>query len=274
METPSRLIRHQGKFPYGTTSITSLHEEDPFVDTGMEFSITVLPRGETTEIGGELETAMLLLGGEAEVKIGSLSVTIRRHSLFYDDPSCIHLPKGKTAQVFPLTDCEFACFRVENTKQFNPKVFLPQDMVEVEDRDKGKWDNTAWRIVKTIFDLRNRPNSMLVLGEVVALPGRWSSYPPHHHPQPEIYHYRFSAPQGYGHAELGEDVFKVRSGDTLLILDSLDHSQVAAPGYAMYYIFAIRHLEGKPYITPEFTKEHLWLKEKDAKIPQIRRYDP
>ena len=60
-----------------------------------------------------------------------------------------------------------------------------------------------------------------MLGEVVTLPGGWSSYPPHHHPQPEIYHYRFTHPQGFGHAELGDDVFKVRHYDTIRILAGL-----------------------------------------------------
>jgi 5-deoxy-D-glucuronate isomerase len=38
------------------------------------------------------------------------------------------------------------------------------------------------RIVRMVFDNSNAPKAMLVLGEVVAAPGRWSSYPPHRHP--------------------------------------------------------------------------------------------
>ncbi len=115
------------------------------------------------------------------------------------------------------------------------------------------------RFVRTIFDRSNsHPDTQLVLGEVVNFPGRWSSYPPHHHPQPEIYHYRFTNPHGYGHAELGEDVYKVRPGDTLKILDELDHSQCSAPGYGMYYIWVIRHLPNSRYTVPVFTDEHRW----------------
>ena len=97
-----------------------------------------------------------------------------------------------------------------------------------------------------------------MLGEVVTLPGGWSSYPPHHHPQPEIYHYRFTHPQGFGHAEHGDDVFKVRQYDTIRIQAGNDHAQVAAPGYGMYYAWVIRHLPGQPYDVPEFTAEHAW----------------
>src|SRR5690606_18987555 len=107
-------------------------------------------------------------------------------------------------------------------------------------------------------------NAEMVLGEVVTLPGGWSSYPPHHHRQPEIYHYRFTAPQGYGHAELGDDVFKVRDRDTVCIPPGLDHAQCAAPGYGMSYSWVSRHLPDDPYTVPDFTDEHAWTMTKGA----------
>ena len=123
------------------------------------------------------------------------------------------------------------------------------------------------RYVRTIFDAGNSPpEAGLVLGEVVTFPGGWSSYPPHHHPQPEIYHYRFTAPQGYGHAELGEAVVKVREFDTVCIPAGHDHAQCAAPGYGMYYSWVIRHLPGAPYTAPSFTPEHAWTMSRDARF--------
>jgi 5-deoxy-glucuronate isomerase len=121
------------------------------------------------------------------------------------------------------------------------------------------------RLVRTLFDHSNsHPDAELVLGEVVTLPGRWSSYPPHHHPQPEIYHYRFDRPEGFGHAELGETVLKVRHNDTVRILAGNDHAQCAAPGFAMYYSWVIRHLSGNPYTVPEFTEAYRWTMAPDA----------
>jgi 5-deoxy-glucuronate isomerase len=113
--------------------------------------------------------------------------------------------------------------------------------------------------VRLIFDDSNRPEANLVLGEVVNYPGRWSSYPPHHHPQAEIYHYRFTLPQGYGHAELGDEVYKVRSYDTIKILDGVSHAQVSAPGYGMYYIWVVRHRPGNRYTGFRFAEEHRWV---------------
>jgi 5-deoxy-glucuronate isomerase len=141
-------------------------------------------------------------------------------------------------------------------------------LLESEHRGKGQLNDTAYRIVRTIFDIRNRPTTKLVLGEVINFPGRWSSYPPHHHSQPEIYHYRFTKPQGYGHGELGEEVLRLKQNDTVKILNEKDHSQTAAPGYGMYYIWVIRHLKDNNYTVPEFTEAHQWLLKKDADIWQ------
>ena len=118
--------------------------------------------------------------------------------------------------------------------------------------------NAGLRNVRLVFDLSNRPDSNLVVGEVISFPGRWSSYPPHHHDQPEIYHYRFTEPPGYGHGENGEDVYKLRHGDTLFIEPGKDHAQVSAPGYGMYYLWFIRHLPGNPYTGFTFAAEHEW----------------
>jgi 5-deoxy-glucuronate isomerase len=114
------------------------------------------------------------------------------------------------------------------------------------------------REVRLIFDRATRPYSNLVVGEVINFPGRWSSYPPHRHEQPEIYHYRFTKPQGYGHAELGERVFKVRHGDTLKIVAGETHAQVSAPGYGMYYLWIVRHLDAAPYTGFTFDSDHEW----------------
>ncbi|MGN1008127.1 MAG: 5-deoxy-glucuronate isomerase, partial [Butyricicoccus sp.] len=43
------------------------------------------------------------------------------------------------------------------------------------------------------------------------------------------------------------------------------HPQVAAPGYAMYYLWIIRHLEGNPYLGPDFDPQYLWVEQPGAK---------
>jgi 5-deoxy-glucuronate isomerase len=157
------------------------------------------------------------------------------------------------------TACEIALVGAANRTRFTPRL-IPPDDVENEHRGKGMLDDTSYRIVRCVFDRRTAPpEARLVLGEVITLPGRWSSYPPHHHAQPEIYYYRFAPSGGYGHGEVGENVFAIREHDLLRITRERDHAQVAAPGYHMYYLWAIRHLDDRPYTGFEYAAEHAWL---------------
>ncbi len=256
---PHHIRNPEGFDPDGYTDITQIAENS--ADTGIELGILRMPAGRIIRTYAQREGALLLMRGELTFVLPEPEgrVVVGRESIFDDEPVCLHYPKGFPLEIEALTDVELAYIGVENDTPFEPLLFDGTNMLENEHRGKGQLDDTAYRMVRTIFDIRNRPQCKLVLGEVVNFPGRWSSYPPHHHPQPEIYHYRFDKPQGYGHGELGDEVLKIRNFDTLKILDNADHSQCAAPGYAMYYIWAIRHLPGEPYTVPEFTEEHRWM---------------
>jgi 5-deoxy-glucuronate isomerase len=197
---------------------------------------------------------------------GDLGFDLERSSLFDESASCLHLPANTGLTIEARTDAELTSYACGNTRQFGARVYTPEQ-VPNEHRGAGQVAGRCLRFVRTIFDGSNAPeNAELVLGEVVTLPGGWSSYPPHHHRQPEIYHYRFTAPQGFGHAELGNEVVKVRHGDTVCIPPGLDHAQCAAPGYGMYYSWVIRHLPDDPYTVPDFTEEHAWTMDKDAQF--------
>ena len=185
---------------------------------------------------------------------------VARRSVFDEAPTALHVPGGHAGA---LTDDqrrrrEWAVARATNERG-SPAACSPPADVPPEYRGKGLVQDASLRNVRLIFDRERRPESNLVIGEVVNYPGRWSSYPPHHHVQPEIYHYRFTEPQGYGHSELGEQVFKVRGRDTVRILDGVSHAQVSAPGYGMYYIWIVRHLPGNPYTGFRFDPEHEWV---------------
>lgn len=210
------------------------------------------------------ESAWLLMSGKIRGRAGDLEFEFERTSLFDESASCLHLCEGTALTIEAKHDSELTVYRCGNRKPFEPRLYTPDD-VPNEHRGAGQVAGRCLRFVRTIFDGKtSAENAELVLGEVVTLPGGWSSYPPHHHRQPEIYHYRFTAPQGYGHAELGDQVFKVGHRDTVCITPGLDHAQCAAPGYGMYYSWVIRHLPGDPYTVPEFAREHSWTMDKGA----------
>ena len=258
------LKQHRQGFPSGLTTITETDE--PSNNTGIKFSILRLNPGERFQLNSPMEQAILHMEGTTNFTVNNQSILNTRGSLFNESPFSIHVCKDTPIELEAKTPSEIAIFETENDKTF-PCAIYPPEQVDNEHRGKGLAQDTSLRFVRTIFDSSNSdPNTELVLGEVINFPGKWSSYPPHHHSQPEIYHYRFTDLRGYGHAELGEDVLKVRHYDTVKILNALDHSQCSAPGYGMYYIWVIRHLPGNRYTVPEFTEEHQWILDSNARF--------
>ena len=85
----------------------------------------------------------------------------------------------------------------------------------------------------------------MVLGEVVNLPGKWSSYPPHHHPQPECYFYRFDKPMGFGAGWGNGEIYETHHNGLAIITDKM-HSQVTAPGYSLLLRMGHPSSAGRP----------------------------
>jgi 5-deoxy-glucuronate isomerase len=257
-------IRPESAYKTGYNSITEMNGNHSHM--GMDFGILVLGKNQKEVNDENKERAYLLISGEVEFAWGNKNVTAKRSNPFDENPWCLHVPGKVVVKITSVSDhTEIAVQMTDNDKMFPSKLYTPEEC-RSEERGKGTMKETSTRIVRTIFDKSNTEVANLVLGEVIDHPGKWSSYPPHHHPQPEIYFYKFNPESGFGYAELGENVVKVKNNDTVLIEAGMTHPQATAPGYAMYYLWVIRHLDGNPYITPTFLKEHLWVMEKDAKI--------
>jgi 5-deoxy-glucuronate isomerase len=247
---------------------TALLASDQAPEVGISFGVWKLDAGAAAEIAAEEEeTAVLAFSGEGTLGAEGKYLSFSRKEWIHTCPTVVHACAGETIQVKNAGSGVMELFVVQtrNSDGFSPRFYAEKD-VFVEHRGKGILDDTCYRYVRLVFDNTNGPpESRLVLGEVVNFPGRWSSYPPHHHPQPEIYYYRFSPPQGYGHGELGDEVFRIEDGDLLLITDNKAHAQASAPGYAMYYLWAIRHLEGNRYTGFTFDPLHAWTLEERGK---------
>ena len=252
-----RLPRPRAGFPRGTTWLT--REGKGASAAPMDFGICRQPKGQTLSAATAKESLWVLLQGRAELRFGGKSAEVARGSLFTEGPVALNFGGGEKVEIRSLSsDTEWAVMRAAHSRMRGARLYLPGDAA-VEARGAGLAQGACERLVRTLYDYTARPDSAFVVGEVVNLPGRWSSYPPHHHAQPEIYHYRFTGPAGYGHAEIGPDVHRVSGGDTTVIPGGLDHAQVSAPGYGMYYLWVVRHLPGRPYKGFKVTPAYRWL---------------
>ena len=224
------------------------HYNGVFEKTGLYFDILMMDENDRIEIcEPENEIAVLIINGAGNIEYNNSTSTFNRNNWIEHDPTVLHLGPNERAIINATTLTKAAILKTPNSNIFKGMIYTPED-IDTEHRGKDQLDNTCYRLVRLAFDRTIAPpQSKLVIGEVLNFPGKWSSYPPHHHSQPEIYYYEFSPQWGYGHGELGEDVYKIRHGDILPITDNRVHSQTSAPGFHMYYLWSIRHPDENPY---------------------------
>lgn len=213
----------------------------------------------------EKEIAVILFSGKIQLIWENKNAIVERKDVFEDGPYVLHVSKDVEIQIKFLLESEIGIQRATNEKKFESKLYLPTDCKEqcVGEKIVG---GTAKRIIRDIFKYDNAPYSNLVMGEVITFPGKWSSYPPHYHEQPEVYFYKFTKKQGFGAGYVGDDVFKLKENSALLIAGGKSHPQVAAPGYGMYYCWMIRNLPDNPWLERVDEEEHKWLFDENAEI--------
>ena len=236
------------------------HENGKYAFTKMDSTLMAIP-ADTEEIlyDSAKETALLLLTGDIELKTETTIYKGNRACLFKARPFCLHVPANTQVTIkSKAMYSELLVIKTTNHKIFDEKFYTPEMVTESYFGD-GVWEETAKRKVRDIFNFTNAPFSNLVLGEIINMPGRWSSYTPHWHRQPEIYFYKFSKPQGFGVSIIGGSAHIVRHNSFAAIPGGLCHPQVSAPGYTMYYTWAIRHLEGDPWNERIVDPAHDWL---------------
>ncbi len=206
------------------------------------------------------EMAVLLVQGAITFAWGAQRKSVRRGDFFTDGAWCLHVPQGVPVTVSVEDESEILVQSTTNPRDFAPEFYTPENC-RTETFGRGGFEGKAQRTVRTLFDHRSAPQSNMVLGETLTPQGGWASYPPHQHPQPEVYYYRFDKPQGFGASFIGDEVHAIRDGSFAALPGGACHPQVNAPGYPMYCAWMIRHFDNAPWTDRIFDPVHAWLLE-------------
>jgi len=226
-------------------------------DSSMMMNITVhaLKAGDVLNLrNADEEIAIVLIQGHVLMN-GQVA---QRESCIDSPGYCLHVCHNTAIEITAQADSEILVQSTNNPEPFEPQFYTPEN-TRVGNFGEGQFEGKALRRVTTYFDIHNAPYSNMVCGEIMQPQGGWSSYPPHEHPHPEVYYYRFDKPQGFGACFLDDDVYKIRNRSFAAIEGGKYHPQVTAPGYAMMYVWMIRHFDGYPWDERNFHPEHKWL---------------
>jgi 5-deoxy-glucuronate isomerase len=190
------------------------------------------------------ETIVVLQEGRGTFATPGQVHPVSRANVFAERATAMCLPPGVTLTVTAESDLEAVLLSAPSTEAGVVALVGPND-VTVNARGRGIYA----REVHDLF-VRDPFAKRLMVGETFNPPGHWSSFPPHKHDgrngEPrleEVYHYRVSPAHGFGHQMLytedGESVtHQVRDRDAVLLPYGY-HPVSAAPGYALYYLWAL-----------------------------------
>jgi 5-deoxy-glucuronate isomerase len=203
---------------------------------------------EVTFNTGNQETAIICLGGEAEVSVGGNKITLAKFDSVY-------IPRGSEVQLRGQA-ADFAEFAAEVAGNY------PLQVVRYADVRADKSLHFIAGGAATTRDLniligKNVQAGRLLAGFTLSDPGNWTSWPPHEHAKmlEEMYVYiempapAFGVQFVYTDTAEPELVTVVREGDAVLMPRGY-HPNVSAPGHRIGFLWAMaahRETEDRQY---------------------------
>lgn len=191
---------------------------------------------------------ILVEGGEGELRAENQSAMVGGRADVFDGPGWSALVPLGGHFVIEGTLRYLIAWR-ESGRDVVARVLRPEE-VSCEQRGHGPHG----REVRTYV-----AEGPLICGETVTPPGGWSSWPPQRHEHEEVYAYRFDPPSGFGVAlnyGVATEVARIVHDGHVQRISSGYHPVVTAPGYAMYYAWALAG--DVDTLTPQLDPVHAW----------------
>ena len=226
--------------------------------------------GRQTYTSPDEETVIVLQNGAGTFASGDRSWRVSRANVFEERATALYLPPGRELTVRaerPLEAVLVSTPAPSDDTQREPVLIAPAD-IEPAARGRQLYSREVHNICVTDPHVRR-----LMVGETFNPAGHWSSFPPHKHDgkdgEPvleEVYHFRIDPAQGFGQQMLytadGENVtHAVRDGDAVLLRYGY-HPVAAAPGYRLYYLWAMAGAQRKLALHED--PDHKWIHESQS----------
>jgi 5-deoxy-glucuronate isomerase len=241
----------------------------------VQLDLPVLAAGTsaTVAVPDGIEAVVVLLAGD--VTFGA-ALRTQRVDVFDTAAAAMYLPPGASITITAHEHTELALAATVGGDLHAPEGarpwFVDPTAVVMNDRGKPGWQRAVHDIVS-----ESVPAQRLLVGETFNLAGQWSSFPPHKHDggdgEPEleeVYYYRFDRDDGFGfqglydHAANGNPddsgrAVLLRHGAVVGIPHGY-HPVCAAPGYRLYYLWALSAAPGTPRALALYEDPaHRWL---------------
>lgn len=237
---------------------------------GLVLTYHQIPPGERLTLNArpEQESALILLCGELAATLPDGDHTVQRADPFTTPAAGWHLPPGIQATAMAGLD------GAEVVEVHSPITAAPPEAEDAtaitapqrEVRGSGSFE----RHVTTL--LQPPRTSGLLLGETLALDGRWSTYPPHRHQHSnppaetalqEAFAFRVRPATGFGVLlTYDESVHNARptviTDTSLATVPHGYHTIAAAAGHDLYYLWAA-HGETDKHLAMHTDPTHRWL---------------
>jgi len=274
--TKGRLLFKVPEWQRGYNRIVGPHNSELRL---LEFGRLLMTAGEVFAAeSGCGEQCLVIFGGRCTVEVGGpgrpqvrFENVGARDDVFDGKPTMVYVPRRAGYRIVCESDrLDAGIVKSPARSDHEPLLSGPEDC-DVITPGAANWRRTGYVSLKGAMDV-----DRLIVGETFNPPGNWSSYPPHKHdasdppaeaPYEEIYYFRVKPPQGFGiqrvytpdgsEAPLDE-VYVVEDGDTVALPRGY-HPVAAAPGYRLYYLWALAG-EGRKFGAWSDDPRHAWVR--------------
>jgi 5-deoxy-glucuronate isomerase len=187
---------------------------------------------------GNRETGLIVLSGEAAVKVGDSETQLGKYDAMY-------VPRDSSIEIKTNSNVDIAEFSSDVEKHYPLQVVRYAEI----SRDPGlKFDTGSTACTRHLNMLlaKNVEAGRLLVGITSSDAGNWTSWPPHEHAKmlEELYVY-FDMPEPafgiqlvYNNTQQPELVTVVRDGDAVL-MPSGYHPNVSVPGHRICFLWAM-----------------------------------